>query len=114
MCYSPAFIGKPELNRGNKSKCPIVFRAIEATKGKKSNFFSILVILPTSALHELARLRIQYPMTFMISNSQMGIKTFCGVLEFSAEEGMCHIPIWMMNNLCIEEGSEIILRNMNL
>lgn len=44
----------------------------------------------------------------------MGLKTFCGVLEFSAEEGMCHIPIWMMNNLCIEEGSEIILRNMNL
>lgn len=44
----------------------------------------------------------------------MGIKTYCGVLEFSAEEGMCHIPIWMMNNLCVEEGSEIILRNMNL
>lgn len=75
---------------------------------------SFVVILPTSALHELARLRIQYPMTFMISNSQMGIKTYCGVLEFSAEEGMCHIPIWMMNNLCVEEGSEIILRNMNL
>ena len=50
----------------------------------------------------------------MISNSQMGMKTFCGVLEFSAEEGMCHIPVWMMNNLCVGEGSEIILRNMNL
>ena len=72
------------------------------------------VILPTSALHELARLKISYPMTFMISNPQMGMKTYCGVLEFSAEEGMCHIPIWMMNNLCVEEGSEIILRNMNL
>ena len=88
--YSPAFIGKPEVNRGNK------------------------IILPTSALHELSRLKIQYPMTFMISNSQMGMKTFCGVLEFSAEEGMCHIPVWMMNNLCVGEGSEIILRNMNL
>ena len=79
-----------------------------------SRILFMSVILPTSALHELARLRIQYPMTFMISNSQMGLKTYCGVLEFSAEEGMCHIPIWMMNNLCIEEGSEIILRNMNL
>ena len=59
-------------------------------------------------------MRIQYPMTFMISNAQMGLKTYCGVLEFSAEEGMCHIPIWMMNNLCVQEGSEIILRNMNL
>ena len=76
--------------------------------------FLNIVILPTSALHELARLRIQYPMTFMISNASMGLRSYCGVLEFSAEEGMCHIPIWMMNNLCIEEGSEIILRNMNL
>jgi hypothetical protein len=42
--YSPAFIGKPEVNKGNK------------------------IILPGSALHELARLRISYPMTFMISN----------------------------------------------
>jgi hypothetical protein len=42
--YSPAFIGKPEVNRGNK------------------------IILPSSALAELARLRISYPMTFMISN----------------------------------------------
>ena len=53
-------------------------------------------------------------MTFMISNSVMGMKSFCGVLEFSAEEGMVHIPVWMMNNLCLEEGAEIILRNMNL
>jgi ubiquitin fusion degradation protein 1 len=36
------------------------------------------------------------------------------VLEFSAEEGVCHIPVWMMNNLFLEEGSEIIIRNMNL
>jgi len=75
--YSPVFIGKPEVNRGNK------------------------IILPTSALHELARLKITYPMTFMISNPQMGTKTYCGVLEFSAEEGMCHIPVWMMNNLLV-------------
>jgi len=44
----------------------------------------------------------------------MGKKTYCGVLEFSAEEGMCYLPIWMMNNLFLEEGSEIILRNVNL
>jgi len=44
-CYSPAFIGRSEqVNKGNK------------------------IILPTSALNELARLKISYPMTFMISN----------------------------------------------
>ena len=88
--YSPAFCGKPEVNRGNK------------------------IIMPTSALDELTRMRIQYPMTFMVSNAQMGLKTYCGVLEFSADEGVCHLPVWMMNNLCVEEGSDIILRNMNL
>jgi hypothetical protein len=36
------------------------------------------------------------------------------VLEFSAEEGVVHIPVWMMNNLFLEEGAEVIIRNMNL
>lgn len=88
--YSPAFIGKPELNKGNK------------------------IIMPGSALHELARLKISYPMTFMISNPQMAKKSYCGVLEFSADEGVCHIPTWMMDNLFLEEGAEVILRNVTL
>lgn len=65
-------------------------------------------------MNELARLNIAYPMMFMVSNPQMGKKSYCGVLEFSAEEGVCHLPIWMMNNLLVQEGSEIILRNVNL
>lgn len=44
----------------------------------------------------------------------MAKKTYCGVLEFSAEEGLCYLPYWMMNNLYLEEGSEIILRSVNL
>jgi ubiquitin fusion degradation protein 1 len=44
----------------------------------------------------------------------MGKKTYCGVLEFSADEGVCYLPYWMMNNLYLEEGSDIILRNVNL
>ena len=99
--YSPAFFGKAEINKGNKSKHPAF-----------SNH--CVVILPSSALHEMARLNISYPMMFMVSNPQVGKKTYCGVLEFSAEEGMCYLPYWMMNNLFLEEGSEIILRNVNL
>ena len=53
-------------------------------------------------------------MLFMISNPQMAKKTYCGVLEFSAEEGVCYLPYWMMNNLYLEEGTEIILRNVSL
>ena len=88
--YSPAFIGKPEVNKGNK------------------------IILPSSALNELARLKITYPMTFMISNPHMSKKSYCGVLEFSADEGTCHIPVWMMDQLYLEEGAEIMLRNITL
>ncbi|TNV87553.1 hypothetical protein FGO68_gene3297 [Halteria grandinella] len=53
-------------------------------------------------------------MLFMLSNPQVGKKTYTGVLEFSAEEGCCYLPYWMMNNLFLEEGSEIILRSVNL
>ena len=101
---------------------PILLHSLESkistreTKVKTQKYLSnpIIVILPGSALHELARLNITYPMLFMISNPQMSKKTYCGVLEFSAEEGMCYLPFWMMNNLFLEEGSEIILRNVNL
>lgn len=44
----------------------------------------ILVIMPESALHELSRIHTSYPMTFMISNPEMGLKTYCGNLEFVA------------------------------
>lgn len=70
--------------------------------------------MPESALHELSRIHTSYPMTFMISNPEMGLKTYCGNLEFVASENTCNIPIWMMNLLCLEEGSEVIIRNVNL
>jgi len=91
-CYSPAFHAqdKSGVNKGNK------------------------IIMPTSALTELGRLQISYPMTFMIQNPAISMKTYCGVLEFSAEEGVCHIPIWMMENLCLNDGDDIVIRNIGL
>lgn len=57
------------------------------------------VILPTRALEELARMQVDYPMLFEISCGATGLKTHCGVLEFSAEEGFCYMPYWIMQNL---------------
>lgn len=34
-------------------------------------------------------------MIFMVSNPQMAKKTYCGVLEFSADEGLCFLPYWV-------------------
>lgn len=70
--------------------------------------------MPESALTQLSRIRTSYPMTFMITNPSIGLKTYCGALEFIAQEGTINIPIWMMNLLGLEEGAEVIIRNVNL
>ena len=70
------------------------------------------IILPSSALSELAHLHITYPMTFRAVNPQLKKKTYCGVLEFVAEEGTCYMPYWMMENLFVGEGDEILITSV--
>lgn len=48
------------------------------------------ILLPSSALNELYQLissRNKNPMIFCLKNSHGGKLTYCGVLEFVAEEG---------------------------
>ena len=59
------------------------------------------IYLPQSALDNLAHMNVQYPMLFEIENNLVGKKSHCGVLEFSAEEGWCYMPHWMMENLVV-------------
>ncbi len=59
------------------------------------------IFLPPSALDKLSRMNVDYPMLFEITNNFIGKKTHCGVLEFSAEEGWCYMPFWMMQNLLV-------------
>lgn len=40
--------------------------------------------------------------------------TFCGVLEFSAPEGVAYLPPWLLNTLKITTGELIILTNVAL
>ena len=53
-------------------------------------------------------------MLFRLTASAGDRWTHCGVLEFTAEEGTCYIPFWMMQNLLIEEGSVITVTNVSL
>ena len=53
-------------------------------------------------------------MLFRLSCPTKGTRTHCGVLEFTAEEGSCYIPFWMMQNLLIEEGTVITITNVSL
>ena len=45
------------------------------------------IILPPSALDQLTRLNIVYPMLFKLTNTASSRTTHCGVLEFVADEG---------------------------
>lgn len=72
------------------------------------------ILLPPSALHTLAGMNVEYPMLFKLTNMALQRSTHCGVLEFSAEEGRCYIPFWMMQNLMLNEGALITVKNVTL
>ncbi|KAL3350813.1 hypothetical protein AABB24_023302 [Solanum stoloniferum] len=89
-CYPASFIDKPQLENGDK------------------------IIMPPSALDRLASLHIDYPMLFELRNTSTERVSHCGVLEFIAEEGMIYMPYWMMENLCLQEGDIVTVKNVTL
>lgn len=72
------------------------------------------IFLPPSALDQLTRLNIVYPMLFKLTNPQKDRMTHCGVLEFVADEGKCYMPYWMMRNLLLEEGAFVKIESVSL
>ncbi|KAI3765506.1 hypothetical protein L2E82_15542 [Cichorium intybus] len=89
-CYPASFIDKPQLENGDK------------------------IIMPPSALDRLASLHIDYPMLFELRNAATERISHCGVLEFIAEEGMIYMPYWMMENLVLQEGDIVRVKNVTL
>ncbi|KAF5770948.1 putative ubiquitin fusion degradation protein Ufd1 [Helianthus annuus] len=72
------------------------------------------IIMPASALNQLASLSISYPMLFRIENTAVGLHSHCGVIEFTADEGFVFMPTWMMNNLHLQEGELVNIKNTSL
>ncbi|XP_020223884.1 ubiquitin recognition factor in ER-associated degradation protein 1 [Cajanus cajan] len=89
-CYPVSFIEKSDLEKGDK------------------------IIMPPSALDRLASLHIEYPMLFQLKNPSAGKVTHCGVLEFVSDEGIIYIPYWMMENMLLQEGDIVNVKNTNL
>ncbi|XP_027109342.2 uncharacterized protein [Coffea arabica] len=89
-CYPVSFIEKSHLEKGDK------------------------IIMPPSALDRLAYLQIEYPMLFELSNPSAGRVSHCGVLEFVADEGLVYIPYWMMENMLLQEGDIVHIKNASL
>ncbi|KAI4367696.1 hypothetical protein MLD38_023403 [Melastoma candidum] len=89
-CYPASFIEKSQIESGDK------------------------IIMPPSALDRLASLHIDYPMLFELQNDSAERVSHCGVLEFIAEEGMIYMPYWMMENLLLQEGDFVKVKNVTL
>lgn len=58
----------------------------------------LIVIMPPSALDQLTRLNVEYPMLFKLTNGKKARTTHAGVLEFVADEGKIYIPYWVWIN----------------
>jgi len=72
------------------------------------------IIMPSSALDQLTRLNIVYPMLFKLTNKKTKRETHSGVLEFVADEGKVYLPFWMMRNLMMNEGDLIQVESVSL
>ncbi|KAF9535251.1 ubiquitin fusion degradation protein UFD1-domain-containing protein [Crepidotus variabilis] len=73
------------------------------------------IILPPSALANLTNLDLESPWMFKLRNpANPAASTHAGVLEFIAEEGVVHLPYWMMKTLRLNEGDPIRITGTDL
>jgi hypothetical protein len=76
---------------------------------------SSVVIMPPSALANLTNLDLESPWMFQLRNpANPAALTHAGVLEFIAEEGVVHLPYWMMKTLHLNEGDPIRITGTEL
>lgn len=54
------------------------------------------------------------PMTFELFGIDSKVQTYCGVLEFTAQEGTVVIPSWMISHLNFQEGESVMMRKITL
>ncbi|KAF8798102.1 ubiquitin fusion degradation protein I [Phlegmacium glaucopus] len=73
------------------------------------------IIMPQSALANLTNLDLESPWMFQLRNpANPAASTHGGVLEFIAEEGVVHLPYWMMRTLRLNEGDPIRITGSEL
>jgi len=74
------------------------------------------ILMPPSALEELSHMNIQFPMQFNITNHRSQRSSHCGVLEFTAPEGVVYLPLSMMHNLGLDVQNHqyVKLKNVSL
>lgn len=73
--YPSTFMARPELEKGNK------------------------VLLPASVLAEVSQGAMPHPLLFRINSMRTKTTTYVGVLEFTAPEDTCIVPMWVSTEL---------------
>jgi ubiquitin-protein ligase len=82
----------------------------------KMNEYSDKIIVPPSILEKIDydSLEVQgAPVTFEVTTKR-GMRSFCGVIEFTASDGNAILPKRLMNSLMIAEGEFANFRMVNL
>ena len=77
----------------------------EETINKLKN--SNQILLPLSAINKISTLDVEFPLFFEIQNKKNSFSQVCGVYEFTAPPGVCHLPYRVMDGLGIKEGDVI-------
>ena len=96
-----------------------IYKAFPASiMGREDIDLSNSIILPASALGVLSSMRnfkdSKNPILFRILNIELNMATHCGVAEFTAQEGTCYLPSNMFERLCLMEGQQVNIRNVDL
>ena len=72
--------------------------------------YSNKILLPPSVLYDINQLeKAEYPLFFKIKNKETEFGKVCGLHEFTAPPGVCHIPYYLLAELGMKEGEEIVI-----
>lgn len=69
------------------------------------------IVMPLSSLHLVETRPVKFPLFFKIEGFNSDKVSYCGVLDFTAEEGFVHLPSCMMRNLGLEVCDDVVLRD---
>ena len=88
------------------------FSCSDLNKQQRENInFTNKIRLPPSVLNTLmndnGENSLEFPLFFSVKNKLTSYSTVCAVHEFSAPEGVCNIPFYIMQDLSVNEGDEI-------
>ncbi|VDM56809.1 unnamed protein product [Angiostrongylus costaricensis] len=68
-----------------------------------------MIVAPSTFFHNVDPSKISLPLCVKVSSIRSGVFTHCGILDYSAPDGIVYIPEWVMRHLSIKDGHLIRL-----